>query len=206
MRFCKYQEFWLFQCSILWCELIRSVINDVWPLLVNYNLLFFSSWDSSAIRSTPYSLVSSSDASQCVVAVVAARVGEGSRMVWWSNGTDVFRMLMAMICLGSPILRVWEGCFSECNWMGCDDWFWRGRVGDVEDGFLVWLESVLSGDSHLRFRRESWGMFLILSLYSVGVGGCVIFWRRVVGRVKVGWSDERHYPLNAFVDFGQRLS
>ena len=67
---------------MLCCELNRLVIDNVWPLLVDYNLLFFSSRDSSAIRSTPYSLVSSSDASQiCAVAVVAARVGEGSRMV-----------------------------------------------------------------------------------------------------------------------------
>ena len=63
-------------------------------------------------------------------------------------------------------------------------------MGDVEGGFLMGLGRVPSGDSHLRFRRESWGMFLILSLYSVGVGGCVIFLRRVVGRVKVDWGDE----------------
>ena len=45
-------------------------------------------------------------------------------------------------------------------------------VGDVGVRFLMGLEEFFSGESHLRFRRESEGKFLILRLYSVGVGGC----------------------------------
>ena len=63
-------------------------------------------------------------------------------------------------------------------------------MGNVEDVFLMVLfGGVPSGESHLRFKRESDGKFLIFCLYSEGLGRCDFLRFRVVVRVEVDCRD-----------------